>query len=286
MSFVQGSALEKVYEGSHEDRLAGIHSAIEEHFGDSPVNIVATHDKHAIVFNEDGCLLKVTLDTDKKGNPKVVSAKPSKIVPVIEDEDVPAHVSKELRSIVTNMLEGKEVTRTQVREVASLLKKDEDYWLSDILSKLDEAMGETDWYKMYEANTERIRTSLYGSLKALEGQVPNTKYSKMSAKKIGKFTEELEESLVMLGGVAQSIVDECSKLVFDKDDDFLAVIRESLIVEAQAVIDLLGKAGKLMNPSDLVRIAEAHDKMADRARVMTVVSGYLGTKAQATSNEE
>lgn len=285
MPFVQGSALDKVCEGSMENRLNEIHAAIGDFLGESPVNIVATHEKHALVFNEDGCLLKVTFGNDKEGRVVVASAKPTDVVPVIEDDGVPGHVAKELSGMVRTMMEGNEVSRNQFREVASLLKRDEDYWLSDVLEKIEESSN-GEWRKMYESNEERIRTSLYGSIREIEAVVPKTRYASFGVEKLENFSEELNDSISELNKVVKVIVDECSKMVFHEEDDFSKVVCKSLLVDAQGLSNLLGKAAKLMNPGDMVRMAEAHDNVADRVKVMRVVSRYMSTKAQSTKNEE
>ena len=47
MSYVQGSSLQKVFKGSLKYRAEVIENALEAHFGDTPMNIVAVHEDHA-----------------------------------------------------------------------------------------------------------------------------------------------------------------------------------------------------------------------------------------------
>lgn len=286
MPYIQGSKVDKKFEGSFEHQSLLINNAISEHFEDAPVNVLMTHPDHSFVVDKDGKVLKLTYSIEG-GEVKDLKAKPSKAIPVIEDDGISAHVAKELKSLVKSAISGKPMPRTQVREVSQLLKSDEDYWLSGVLTKLEEATGETDWFKMYEANQEHIRTGLHGKLKDVEGAVPTTRYAKIVSSKLSKFEPEIKESLTVLQDLTSQLVDECSQIVFDKDrDEFLSAICDSLIVEAQAINGLLGKAEKLMGSQDVGLMAVAHDRLAGRAKIMTVVAEHLKGRAQHNNNEE
>lgn len=287
MPYIQGSRVEKKFKGSFDHRVVVVEEAIKEHYGEIPVDVLATHSDHAFVLDGHGRVMKVKYDFEDMQvvNIKVCSTKE---IPVIEDEDVPAHVSEELKKMVEGAMGGEKISRTQVREVSQLLDKQEVYWLTDVLSGLEEAVSEeSKWYEMYQANEEKIRTSLYGSVKDIEGAIPRTRFSKIKSSQIGIFESEMKESLSVIGDFANEIVDECSKMVFDKEqEEFFGAISDSLIVEAQAINRLLVKAGKLIRRDDLGRIAEAHDKIAERGKIMAVVSGYLKKKTQSNKNEE
>ena len=284
MPFVQGSAIDKAMKGSIDERMSLVHLAVTEHYG-SPLNIVATFEDHVLAFNEDKKLLKISYNVNEAGDFEVVKSAPSKAIPVIEDENVHVHVAKELKRITKRMMEGKKVERTQVRELAALTKKDESYWMSDILAKMDESCGETDWFRMYEANIERIRTSLHGRIRKIEESVPKTQYGKIAKDKLGSFDKEMAESLAVISGLFEGYASFCSVLSFDEKQEFLGAVRESLVVEAQAIVGLLGKAEKLMGQSEISQVAEAHYKMADRARTMALVSAYIKGKAQPNDKE-
>lgn len=286
MPFVQGSAIEKAMKGSLEERIGTIHQCIRDHHSNEDLNIVATFEDYALAFTEEKKLVKITYSLNENDNLTVSSVKPSKAVPVIEDEDVAHHVSKELKKVARKMMEGKEVSRTQVREIASLASEDEIYWMSEILSRIDESIANTDWYKMYEANLERIRTTLHGNIRVLEGQVPKTSYTRISKDKLAEFEKEMSESLDILRGLFGQFCEECGNLTFSDKQDFLSVVRESLIAEAQAVVGLLGKAAKLAGRDDLPLVASAHDKLADRARTMALVSAYIKGKSQPNDDKE
>lgn len=275
--YVQGSQIDKIYSGSIEESIDKVHAAIDEHFGDSSINIVATHDGYAYAFSEDGDPLKVTFKTKKDGSIAVVSAKPTDKIMVIEDKKVPKHVSGELRSIVKEMVEGN-VTRTRVREVASLLRKDEDYWLSDVLGKINEGSGDTDWIKMYEANMEKVRTSLYGNIKEIESGIPSTRYS--TIKELDQVSEELCLSIGLLKKRMSDIFDESEKVSFNSEEDFLKVVNESLRVEAQNMSAMLGKVESLFEDSHLSEMASMHDRVADRIKKMAILSEYIKKKTK------
>jgi hypothetical protein len=286
MSYVQGSSLEKVFTGSLRHQAEVIENAIESHFDEMPINLVSIHADHAFGFDPDGNFLKFTYAVED-GEVKNIDSKPSKAVKVIEDDEVPAFVKKQLSSMVSKMMRGKSIERTQVHELASVIEKDGDYWIGDVLEKLEGATSEdSEWVKMYEANREQIRTALYGHIREHESRVPKTKYSKIGTDKLPEFVDELHESMSVLTGVLQQIVDECSGMVFDKErEEFFGAIRKSLIAEAQAVVGLLGKAEKLMGSGDLEPVSMAHDRLAEWAKTMVVVSEYLKDRAHANDEE-
>jgi hypothetical protein len=278
MAYVQGSSIDKIYEGGLEHQVAIIHNAIQEAFGDMGVKVIATHMDHSFVSDENGRMSKVTY-TLKGDKVEDVKIRKSKAVPIIEDEEIPAFVSKRLKSVIEDMMDGKSVSRNRFRELSQLLKEDEDYWLSDVLNRLEESGKDQEWYKMYETNMAQIRTSLYGRLRKIEGIVPKTRYYKLKDK-IVDFQEEMNESLEILSKVAKGVVDESKKLVFDSGDGFFGAIQESLIAEAQAIESLLGKAEKLRGVEDASRMALTHDRLAERAKTMAIVSEYLKCQAQ------
>jgi len=284
--YIQGSAIDKKFKGSLEHQASVIREAIEGFFGDSPVNVIATHLDHSFAMDPDGKVLKISYDMNK-GQVENIKATPSKAIPVIEDDDVPRFVSDQLRLLVKAMATGKKVSRTQVREAVQLVDKEEPYWISDILDKIDEATDASDWFGMYEANQEQVRTTLYGKIREIESPFPATRFSKITKAKLSQFEEELREGLTILASLVGEMVDECSQMVFDQDqDDFFSAICESLRVEAQAICGLLGKAEKLMRTEDMERMAVAHDRLAERAKTMAVVTAYMATKSQPNQNEE
>lgn len=286
MPYIQGSKIDGQFKGSLEHKALLIRDAIVEHFGESRVSVLATHSNHALVMDGVGQMLEVSYNL-KKGKVENIEAKPTDVVPIIADEDLPAHVAGELRSMAESAMRGEKISRTQVREVAQLLDKDEDYWLSDVIEKTENVATKSEWFKMYEANQEQIRTSLYGRIREIEKPIPSTKFAKIAPSKLGNFEEELKEAVGVLCKFAHQLVDECSKMVFDqKRDEFFSAICESLNVEAQAVASLLGKAEKLMRTEDMERMAVAHDRLAERAKVMAVVAEYIKNRTQPDDNEE
>jgi hypothetical protein len=286
MPFVQGSAIEKAKSGSLEGRLGNIAGLIQAEYPDVSLNIVATFEDHVLAFNDEGQLRKIGYDISEDGALVVKSDRPSRAIPVISDAEVPSHVARELKSISKKMMEGKSVPRTQVRELSAMIDPDEDYWMTDILSKIDESTGDSEWYKMYDANMEKVRTSLYGRVRELEGKAPRTYYSKIPSDRLGEFDSDLQESMSILHGLFQGFCERCSGFSFDEKQDFLSAVRESLIAEAQAVVGLLGKAAKLKGKDNLALVAKAHDKLADRARIMALTSEYLASRAMASANKE
>lgn len=279
MPYVQGSAIDKVYFGSLEHQMSTIRAAIEEAFGGAPVNIVATHQDHSFVCDEKGRFQKVSYKV-VDGVVEDVKIRLTRTIPIIEDDAMPLFVAEKLKKMVGAMSKGRTVGRTQVREIVQLIDKGEEYWLEDVLSKINESMEGQEWHKMYESNMAQIRTLLHGRLGKIESGIPKTKYTSIAKDKLSNFTGELAESLTIMREIVESLVDETQNIVFHKDNEFFCAIQASLIAEAQAVTGLLRKAEKLMRPEDVGRMAMAHDKFAERAKTMAIVFEYLKDRAQ------
>jgi len=140
---------------------------------------------------------------------------------------------------------------------------------------------------MYEANVERIRTSLHGRIRQIEGQVPKTHYSRISVATLKDFDKEIKESMGILADLYSGFISGCNGLSFDEKQEFLGAVNESLIAESQAVVGLLGKAERLSGRTDdLPLVAKAHDRLADRARTMALVTEYLHGKARTPKNDK
>lgn len=285
MPYVKGSELDKKFVGSLEHRAMVLQAAIQGKVGEE-VTFLSTREEGTLFACSDGSIKEAVCKVNNDGSIKSVKIKDSD-VGVVEDEDLPTHVASEARSVVEKLLANEAMdddTRTQVRSLAQVIDSDEDYWLTDVLAKLDEAVKDTKWADMYEANTEKIRTSLHGRIREIEGAVPRTRYRKIASEKLDEFGEELLESVGQLSTMAKDIVDECMPVVFHgEQEEFFGAVRDSLIAEAQTLHGLLGKAAKLVG-SDWERLAEAHDRLAERAKVMAIVSEYLKTRAR--HNEE
>jgi len=199
----------------------------------------------------------------------------------IDESDVSSFVAGALKDVAGKIAGGKSVSRTQVREMMSLLNGDEIYWVSDIVSRIDES-SDSGWIDTYSANADRIRTSLHGKIRAVEGRVPKTRFSKLPKSRLSEFKQELGDSMSILGGVYSDVAGKCDGMSFS-EDDFHSGVCNSLFAEAQANGGLLGKADRLMRDDNLSHVAEAHDKLADRARTMVLMSEYLASKS---SNKE
>ncbi len=275
MPFIQGSKLDKYYRGSLAHRSHAVDVAVAERFEGKKAQVMVVQEDSAVVVMDNSPVLIVGYEMD--GDiAKITKESICKDIPVIESGNMDAFVAGELRDIAKKMAMGEDVSRTQVRELASVMEPGGDYWLTGVLSKIDESTEDSDWFKMYEANQEKVRTAMHGSIRAIEGAVPSTKYASISPGKLHAFEEEIRESMGVISSVIQGIVDECDAIMFDqKEDEFFGATCESLKVEAQVLTGLLGKAEKLMRSEDMERMSVAHDKLAGRAKQMAVVAAYL-----------
>jgi hypothetical protein len=283
MAYIQGSAIEKVRIGSIEHKLGDIHDFIQEKYKDA-LRIIATFDDHVLAFNGEGKLRNISFLIDEDGKMRINEDKASRSIPIIKEEEIPSHVSKELKSIAKSMMNGDDVLRTRVRELVPFINDKDMIWFSDIMNGIKESTKPNEWSKMYEANVERIKTRLYGRIRDIEGGVPKTRYSRLPEERIYEFAKEVNESMSILLDRYKIIIEGCKDLSFC-DNKFLGAVCESLIVEAQAAVSLLGKAEKLSRHEDLPLVAKAHDKLADRARTMVLLSEYLKLKAKPNNKE-
>jgi hypothetical protein len=289
MPFIQGSVIEKAKKNSIENRLDTVKHLVQSKY-DSPLNIVATFEDYVLAFDKDKGLRKISYYINEDGVLEIKSNNASKAIPVIEDDNIPFHVAGELTKITNLLMNGNGITeaiRTQVRELIPFVRKDEMYWMSDIVSSINEATGEdSEWYKMYDANVERIRTSLHGRIRDIEGQVPKTHYSRLAENRLLEFKKEISDSINIINELYSGFIVKCQGFTFSEKQEFLSAVRESLIAESQAIVGLLGKADKLSGQDgDLPLVAKAHDRLADRARTMALVSEYIGMKAQSNDKE-
>jgi hypothetical protein len=278
---IKGSSIEKVRTGSLENKIEDVSSIISEKYKDVSFSVLATYEDKVTVLLPDGTARDISYSINEDGKYSITSDRSNKSVGVVADEDITADVSNQLNGIVKSIIKGKGISRTQVRELASMVSKDETYWMSDILSLVESTMSDSEWSKMYEANTEKVRTGVYGSIRAIESNIPKTRYSLVPKDKMGDFAVEVKESIVMIKDVFSKIVEDCKgNLAFRDKDEFLNGIRESLLAEAQAVVDLLGKADKLQRQDNLPIVAGIHDKLAERAKTAAVTSEYLMLRAK------
>lgn len=283
MTYVQGSAIEKVRTGSIENKLDIVHDFLQSEYKNA-LRIIATFDDHVLVFNEDGKVRDIYFSINENGNMKITGDKASRVIPVIKDEDIPTHVSKELKNIVNLIIKEDDDVRTRVRELIPFVNDTDIIWLSDVMKSIDESMKPNTWIKMYEANIERIKTKLYGRIREIENGVPKTQYSRLPEERISEFKNEVKDSMSILCDRYKIIIEGCKGLQFC-DNEFLGAVCESLIAEAQVLVDLLGKAEKLSRQNDLPIVAKAHDKLANRARIMALMSEYLKLKAESNNKE-
>jgi hypothetical protein len=287
--YVRGEDLEKWMGNSLEARISLVETAVTAKVGVA-VELLATREDGALFRTPDGKLHEATFVTcvgDHGPTVADVAVQPSTI-PVHEEAALPRLVSDELRSITADLMDGKAIERTRVRSLANLVKTEEVYHVGQVIAKLDEACavtGDEHWYKLYEANQEKIRTAMYGQIRELEAHVPKTAYARLPKTRLTEFEPELRESMGLLAKVMEEIIDVIRPLVFDRDDEFFGAIRESLIAEAQTLHGLLAKAGELMRAEDLERVAVAHDGLCGRARTMEVVSAYITGRAKKGAEE-
>jgi hypothetical protein len=283
--YVRGEDLEKWMRGSFEQQMDVVEAAIERAVG-VRVQMIATRGDGALFMTPDGKLQEARYVFIGDSMSEVI-VNPSP-VPAYEETALPRLVGDELRELTAAMVRGEAPERTRVRSLTGLLRADEVYTLGQVLARVDEACagtGETHWHTLYEANQEKIRTAMWGQIRELEARVPKTAYAKLPRARLPEFDAELRESMAIMAGLLHEMVDGISPLVFDRDDEFLGAIRDSLIAEAQTLRGLLAKAGQLIRAEDLERAAVAHDRWCGRARTMEVVSAYLKGRANKGAEE-
>jgi len=283
--YVRGEDLKQWTEISLEAQLDLVDGALAA-LVKGPVEVIATLADGALFLTLDGAMHEASFSSVVGDHGRTIAdvvVKPSTIQ-VHDAAALPRLVSEELRDLAAAMVRGEVVERTRVRALAGLIEAGVPYTLGAVLEQVEDLLtpggGQEHWYAMYEANQEKIRTSLWGKIREREALVPQTAYSKLPWARLPEFEAELRESLALLGGACDDIVDEIRPLVFDKDNEFLGAIRDSLLAEAQTLHGLLAKVGQLLRADDLGRAAVAHDRLCGRAKTMEVVSAYVMGRAK------
>jgi hypothetical protein len=285
MPVIKGSSIEKARVGSLENKIEAINSMVSEKYKEIPFTVLATCEDRAVVLLSDGTVRDIFYTINEDNTYGITSDRVNKSIDVISEDRVINHVSEQLSYIVSTMVKDKDLSRTQVRELLSLVNKDDLYWLSDVDNVFEDITKESEWMKMYDTNIERIRTSLYGNIRAIEANVPKIKYSSIPKNKIGDFYGEVTESMCIVKDSVCKVSESCNGIQFKDKEEFLGSIRDSLIAEAQSIGALLGKAEKLYRQDGLPLLANIHDKLADRVRVMAVMSEYLKDRAKPINKE-
>ena len=276
MSYLTATALGRLREGSFEQRAVMVKAAVEEKLGQG-VSVLATTSGSMTVLAEDGTFYRALYGWNDKnlliGDVEVEKAD----VPVVEDLDV--YLAGELRDMTRALMRGglDEESRNRFRELACHVRDDGDYWLSTVSARIEEACREDGWFQTYTESMDEIRGAMKGQIRALEGQVPRTRYVRLGAEKLGRYEAALRESVSTLRKILRHTVDSCRDFVFSSDEDMdLSEVRDSLIEEARAVAGMLAKVERLVTRHDLYEMALVHDRVAERSKDMMIVAGYLG----------
>lgn len=285
MPVIKGSSIEKARVGSLENKIEAINSMISEKYKDTSFSVLATCEDKAVVLISDGTVRDIGYSVNEDSTYSITSDRANKSIDVISEDNAVNHVAGQLSSVVSTIMKDKELSRTQVRELLSLVNKDDLYWLSDVDNVFEDVTKDSEWMKMYDTNVERIRTSLYGNIRAIEANVPKLKYSSIPKNKLVDFYGEVTESMGIIKNSVGSVSENCGGIQFKDKEEFLGSIRDSLIAEAQSIGALLGKAEKLYRQDGLPLLANIHDKLADRVRVMAVMSEYLKDRAKPINKE-
>lgn len=272
--YVEAKELESLYEGSLEQRNDFICEKANE-FGYKSAEVVATYKGHSVVVCDDKFLKAVVKKDD------VVFEEMD--IPVIKDAEF--FVSQELKRVVKEAFDG-EVSCNRLHKLSKMVDADDIYWLSSIAESIED-VEDNEWYTYYKDNKDDIDSTLSGKIRETKARVPKTRFSKLSVKKLDENIETFNESIKVLSELMLNIVDVDGKLVFDIKSGGFETINKSLIDEAQTIVGLLSKAKKLLLPgvSNKKRMAEAHDKLAERLKTMMVVSEYLKSQAQQINQE-
>lgn len=275
MSFLSASVLAKLRKGSYEERALSVQYAAEEKLGQT-VNVISTTGDGMVLLAEDGSFYTVKYSWDSKGLSGEIDVEKAD-VPLVEDLDT--HLAEELRAVTRALMRGDvtEETRNRFRDLGRRVESGGDYWLSGISAKISEACGDDGWFATYSEQREEIRGALKGQIRALEGRVPRTRYTKLGAEKMGKYEDDLRESVSVLRKILCETVDSCQDFVFSSEGDTdLEGFKDSLIEEARVVAGMLAKVERLVTKADLYEMAQVHDTIADRAKDVMIVAGYLG----------
>ena len=289
MPHIERDVLESVIAGSFEDLSDTVARLASTEIGEN-VEIVATHRGHAI-GTSGGRVVRVEWDI-RNGEVEVTRVGDSD-VPVVTEENTDKHVSDRLQSVVRSLCSEDfepSAVRNQLHLIASLVKKDGEYWAEDLIEEASAVLsGEPGWLSEYEENIKAVRSALHGVLGSTEGSIPKTRYHRVKRASLENFRSEVYDSTEIIREALDQMVGTLAPLVFDKDESCgvsLNSARDAIIEEASSLLVSTKRILELARPEALVSLAKYHDDLAERSRSMLVMSRFLSRASEPSKSGE
>jgi hypothetical protein len=195
----------------------------------------------------------------------------------------PARAAADLRWAAAALLAGEALPAGALAEVAAAVRPGEAYWMGDVLDGLD-AVLEAAEPPAHVVRAAEIRAALWGRVREIEAAVPATRWAR--AGRVAEQADAVAASWRALGASLGTMVDSVAALAFPQDDA-TAVLRDGLVVEARALRAGCEQAAHLGAPTaPWDRVAQAHDRVAGRARTLAVVAAWIAAAHNGGTNDE
>lgn len=183
----------------------------------------------------------------------------------------PARAAADLRWAAAALLAGEALPAGALAEVAAAVRPGEAYWMGDVLDGMDAVLEAAD-PPAHVVRGAEIRAALWGQVREIEAAVPATRWAR--AARVAEQADAVAASWRALGASLGTILDSVEALPFPEGET--AVLRDGVVVEARALRAGCEQAAQLGAPeAPWDRVAQAHDRVAGRARTLAVVAAWI-----------
>lgn len=270
MRFIEESKLAELQRGSAESLASTMGRWASSEIGEA-VTVVATHVDHVIgVVGER--LIRVSWND---GSPKIEDVD----VEFVTEDNLDCYVSRSLRSEVLAMLGEGEYSCNRLPSLARNLVAEAHYWASDGFSGAEALLdNRPGWLEDCDRAIDDGKCSEV--VDSVVGLIPKTPYSRISLEHIGDFRGELYESIGVLVGLLDGLIEKLSGFDFSEGcfvfESSVVELLPELLSESERLSKSVGVVLRFSRDSDLPRLAELHDNFAVRLKSVLVLSELIG----------
>ena len=265
--------LERLFAGSHEERMAKIGAKVAASIGESAedLRVLASYpERMEAVFMVGGRVVKASW-ADGEDSLKIEQAP----VSIVRGEGDVVEISKILRALAREVVEGKGRAidcASALVALSALLDESTPYTMASSFEQIREVAMDRSraWRRYYDENRDEIRRALHGRLGKIESRLPRTKFARVSRERLADFEKEIRESLsTILDEVAGAIRRIESGLALPDE------IAESALADCRVVEGAIRVAlGLCESREDLERLARINDNLLPFVADLAIITRH------------